>query len=463
MSHQIIDEEQDLVVFSAARENKFALNNTYKPVKKPTKVQINAWMTQIRWCAPWGEFDNLFPKMVYDALQGCAPAQICIELLSTICYGNGVRVYELDTVGNVKPVIDVDQFQWFRQTRINKYLMNALVDYFQLGNQFPQLIRNQNKANPGFGAIVNISAPYNRIGIYNNDLGRSESVYIYGTWQYFPSQAMCEEVELINEFDGADQAKKSKSSKFMMRVGNYTPGNIYYDDMPWHALLRTGTLDVFPEIPKIRKNRIKNAMFIKYHVRIHEYYWYLKHGGIEKGRQVWESKTTAQRSMERAELYRQIDDKLSGSDNAFKSLFTASYTDVRTGTVQNLITIEKIETEVGEKSAFDPDKMSNVADIFLGFGVPAAVGNTVLSDNKSRGGGSDIREGQMLMLTRMPMHRDNILYPVEFAMRNTFNKAGKPLLADNQFLGFENTILTTLDASETGINTQNIAQPQTDK
>ena len=455
-----VTHDEDLVVFSAGRENKFALSNNYKPQKRPTKVQINEWMTHVRWCAPWGIYDNLFPREIFNALQGCAPAQICIELLTSICYGNGVRVYKRDAQGNATAVYNPVQLSWFRQVQISNYLMNALVDYFTYGNQFSQLIRNNNKKNPGFGGIANINAPFCRLDLYNNDTGTIPNCYIYGTWQFFPSKEMTSEVTLLDRYS-RDQQIQNKTDRYMIRTGNYSPNDIYYDDMPWHALLRTGTLDVFPEIPKIRKNRIKNAMFIKYHVRINEMYWYLQYGGFEKGKSVWEAMTTADRMKARAAKYQEIDNKLSGSENAFKSLFTPTYVDPRTGTVVNLITIDKIETEVGEKSAFDPDKMSNVADIFLGFGIPAAVGNTVLSDNKSRGGGSDIREGQLLMLTRMPMHRDNVLEPIDFAMRNTFDKDGNPLLADDEFLGIENTLLTTLDANQSGITTTNVSQPQT--
>ena len=108
--------------------------------------------------------------------------------------------------------------------------------------------------------------------------------------------------------------------------------------------------------------------------------------------------------------------------------------------------IEKIETEVGAQGTFDPDKQTMVADVFLAFGIPSAVANTVLSDSKSRGGGSDIKEGNTSIVVRMPIIRDNLLAPVDFAMRNTLVD-GKPLLADDEYLGMDNTILANLDKS----------------
>jgi hypothetical protein len=71
--------------------------------------------------------------------------------------------------------------------------------------------------------------------------------------------------------------------------------------------------------------------------------------------------------------------------------------------------------------------------------------NTVLSDNKSRGGGSDIREGILAFQQRLKWHRDNIVAPIEFMMR--YNKD----LADDEFLAFEDLIPTTLDVNPTGV------------
>jgi hypothetical protein len=384
-----------------------------------------------------------------DSLQACAPAQVAIEILVSLFYGNGIGVYKRGADGKATRVYNPQQQMWFRKTFIHKYLMEAATDYFTFGNQFAQLIRN--KKMEGFATIANISAPFNRLQRREDKEPYSKNVFIHGSWKNLPGEDECEKVMLLSDFYADDILEKNlKQLKFMWQVGNYTPGNIYYHDEPWHALVRNGTLDIFPEIPKIRKRRIKNAMFIKYHVRINEIYWYLKFGGFEKGKQVWEGMTSEARATERNKFFKAIDDKLSGSDNAFKSLFTPTYIEPRTGNEIKLITVEKIETEVGESAAFDPDKMSNVADIFLAFGIPSAVANTVLSDNKSRGGGSDIREGNTSIVTRMPMIRHNIFTPIDFAMRNTKTENGL-LLADDEFLGIENDLMGTLDNTKNGV------------
>jgi hypothetical protein len=445
----VTEVDESLVVFTTMRTGtNLAMDNNYAPAQKPTKAKIKEYMSGNTFISPWGEKDNLWPCTVMDALRGCAPAQVCIEILSTVLYGNGVRVYERDEAGESKAVFDVKQQAWLRQTYINNYITQAATDYWTLANQFPQLIRN--KAKKGFGYIANISAPFNRLGSLNKDKTGVDNIYINGSWDKMPKVENCTKVPLLNRFDALDQIKDNPDvDKFMWHTYAYTPGNIFYHDHPWHALVRNGTLDIFPEIPKIRKRRIKNAMFVKYHVRINEMYWWMLCGGPDKGKTTWENMKTEERKKMRDSTYQKIDTHLAGSDNAFKGFFTPTWVTPQ-GTEINLVTIEKIETEVGESAAFDPDKQSNVADIFLAFGIPSAVANTVLSDTKSRGGGSDIREGNTSMVGRMPMHRDVILEPVEFAMRNTFLEGDEPLLKPNQYLGMDNLILTTLDKSENG-------------
>lgn len=442
-------QDDGLVIFTTARTERVAMNNNFKPTAKPSKVKIKQFLAGNKFFSPWGD-DNLWPTTVMDALKGCAPAQVAIEILTTLLYGNGIGVYKYEGKKVVK-VFKKEQREWFRQTFIQNYIMQATTDYFTLGNQFGQPIKN--RAGTGFAMIANISSPFNRVSPYSNASGSVPSVFIHGSWDAMPEEKECEKLTLLSPLTADDILEENKETKkFMWQTGSYTPGNIFYHDHPWHALVRNGTLDIFPEIPKIRKRRIKDAMFIKYHVRINEIYWWLQYGGMEKGKAAWEALTPDERKKKRNELYTSIDNKLAGSDNAFKSIYTPTFIEPRTGTEIKLIQIDKIETEVGESAAFDPDKQSNVADIFLAFTIPSAVANTVLSDTKSRGGGSDIAEGNRSVIARLQMHRDNIFAPVDWCMRNTIVN-GQPLLADDEFLGAENDLLTTLDKSPTGMET----------
>lgn len=444
-------EDENVVVFRAARGYRMAMDNNYRPAARPTKAKLKEYVSGNNWISPWGA-DNLWPCTVLDLLKACAPAQVCVEFLTALFYGNGPVVKQQDEKGIVTEVYNKDQQDFFRQTYLYKYLPAAATDYFILGNQFAQLIRNKNDKKPGFGYVANITAPFCRMGPWDKNTSGINDVFIHASWNAMPAKKEADRIMLIDPFDAEDLlAENPKADKFMWQTARYMPGNIFYGECPFHALVRNGTMDVFSEIPKIRKRRIKDSMFIKYHVRVNEAYWYLKCGGMEKGKTAWEAKTTKERKKMRAEFYTEIDNQLSGSANAFKSFFTPSYTS-RDGTEIQLIVIEKLEMEVGESAAFGPDMMGATAEVVLAFGLPSAAVNTVLSDNKSRGGGSDIQESNNSIVARMPMIRHTMLEPVEFAMRNTFlGTNDEPLLLPNQWIDMDNQLLTRLDKNPNGI------------
>jgi hypothetical protein len=437
MSYSEID---GLVIFT--REVRaFAMDNTFAPAKLPSKVRMKEDAKTFKW-KPWGE-NNLYPIKVKDALAASAAAQICAETLSTYTYGRGLGVFKrviTDGKQESVPVTTAEHLKFFNANFIKDYLVRSITDYWWFGNTFPQFVLNKEpkREDKKIALIRNIDAPFCRIGWQNEETLDIDQCYINGNWALLPALTEIEQVKILDRYTATEQIKTGTDLKYMYLGYSYTPGELYYHKHPWHAALDTGVMDLAPEIPKLRKARFKNALFIKYHVQIEEQYW--EKISAEKK---WQDMKAEERRELKNSVYQMIDSKLGGTDNAFKSLFSDKITNAQGNTI-NLISITKIETDFGETAAFDPDKMSNVADMFLAFGIPAPIMNTVLSDTKSRGGGSDIREGLIAMQMKLQMHRDNILAPLEFMMR--FNGQ----IADDEYLNFEDIKPTTLDVNPTG-------------
>lgn len=432
---------------------KLALNNEYTPAPavKPTRTYLKLYGKTGLW--KWWDKDtyaldsNLYPETIKNALAGSSAASIALETLCVYTYGKGLGVFKKSVKDGkefVEPVIKQEHLTFFRNARMADYCIQAITDYWTFANQFPQLIKN--KGGDKFVTIRNIDAPFCRLGHQNPSNGRIDNVYISGAWRTFPQADAVEPVPMLDRYDYQEQMRTNpKQAKWMYPTFSYSPGEVYYHKHPWHAAVDTGVLDLSPEIPRIRKSRFDNAQFIKYHVEIETEYWKVLMG--EKKYSQLDSSPEVKDELRRLknDTYSAIDLHLGGTANAFKSLYSDKVTDRHTGNVTQYVTITKIETDYGDSAAFDPDKMSNVADIFLAFGIPAPIMNTVLSDNKSRGGGSDIREGILAFQQRLKWHRDNIVAPIEFMMR--YNKD----LADDEFLAFEDLIPTTLDVNPTGV------------
>ena len=434
------EHDNGIVVFTQQRYA-MAMDNQFKPAKLPTKVKLKEYAKVWKWKG-WGD-DNLYPVKIKNAMGASSAAQISAETLCVYTYGRGLGVFKRATTNGKQatvPVTTPEHLKFFNSNFIKDYLIRSITDYWWFGNTFSELILDKNKQreNKKLALIRNIDAPFCRIGWQDDKTLDIDKVYVNGNWELLPQLTEIETLPLLDRYDAREQILTGGDLKYIYQTCSYTPGERYYHKHPWHAALDTGVLDLAPEIPKIRKNRFKNALFIKYHVEIEESYWERM-----AGEKRWADMKPDERRALRNEVYTMIDQKLGGTDNAFKSLFSDKVTNSQGNTV-NLITIKKIETDFGESAAFDPDKMSNVADIFLAFGLPAPIMNTVLNDTKSRGGGSDIREGLIAMQMKLQMHRDNILAPLEFMMR--YNGQ----LADDEYLNFEDIKPTTLDVNPTG-------------
>jgi hypothetical protein len=439
-----------LVIFTAPK-HRFALNNNFSPesIPVPTKTYVKQFGEIGSW--KWWDADpdtlssNLYPVTINNALAGCAAAGIALETLCVYTYGKGIGVFKrsVSEEGKEKitPVMKKEHQKFFLDNNIQNYCIKAITDYWTYANAFSILIKN--KAGDKFVGISIKDAPFVRLGYQNKNTALIDKAFICGNWKAFPQLAGTTEIAVLDTEAWREQLDKNpKTAKWMMQACSYSPGIVYYHKHPWHAALDTGVFDLAPEIPKIRKSRFTNSLFIKYHVQIDESYW-----KVVAGETKWKE---AEKKPEvlteiKNKVYKAIDDHLGGTENAYKSMFSGKIYDARTGNVNELIKITPIETDFGDKAAFDPDKMSNVADIFLAFGLPMAIMNTVLNNAKSLGGGSDIREGIIAFQQRLKWHRDNILGPLDFAMR--FNKD----LADDEFLAFEDLIPTTLDVNPTGI------------
>lgn len=442
------EHDNGTIVFTKQTESfVFAINNEFKPVTipkpKPVYVKQLAKTGKIKW---WDKdqdtmTNNLYPQVILNALAGCTAAGIALETVCVYTYGKGIGVFKRESADGkekISPVIKPEHLTFFQQNKISEYCVKTITDYWTFGRYFTQLIAN--KGGDKIAGISATDAPFCRLGYQTPETGNIDNVYINGNWALFPKEDDCQVIPMVDTYNFEKQIKNG--TKWIYSGYSYTPGTVYYHKHPWHAAVDTGVLDLAPEIPKIRKSRFKNAMFVKYHVQIEEQFWKDMLG--EKKYATAKENPDEMRQIKN-QVYAMIDQNLGGTANAYKSLFTGKITDRQSGNVMELVKISKVETDFGDNAAFDPDKMSNVSDIFLAFGLPMAIMNTVLNNAKSLGGGSDIREGIIAFQQRLKWHRDNILQALDFTMR--YNK----LLAPDEFLAFEDLIPTTLDVNPTGM------------
>ena len=431
-----IDAGGNDIYISVDTRSFFAKSTQSKPIPKPSPVLTRRYMSGRPWM-PW-DTDNLYPVTLQNLLNKSPEAQVCLDILNSYTYGSGLGIYETSEVDGKKskiPVYDPKQQAWLRQVNAFDYCVKAIADYWQLGNFFPQFIPSLDRK-----SIANIrifDAPFVRLERWNETSNSIQNAYISGAWLTLPIDQYITVVPFTDKWGAADRIANGKDLRLMYQGYRYTPGEQFYHRQPWHSMVDNGTMDIAGLLPSIRKRMIDSSMFIKYHVEIETDYWNIRYGDK------WPSDPKDQNGLKQ-QLYEEIDKKLTGSANAFKSIFSEKYTDIRTGFTRNLIKITPIDKDTGVNAAFWQDIMASTAQIFVGMAVPPPLVGPVLSDAKSQGGGSDIAESQNALISRLKIHRANILEPLDFAMRYS------GLLSPTQTIEFEDTLLTTLDVNPTG-------------
>jgi hypothetical protein len=434
------------MVFATTTKDIFqAMDNEFVPAKRPGRAPTKDYLKTTSF-SPWGD-NNLLPLTIQDAVSGSWQVAVCLDIVARNTYSKGLCIVEttIDENGKeaVKLVMNEEQQKFLFKTNAKKLIINGCFDYWQYGNPFTQIITDKKtavqKKDGGKIALLRATDPSDiRLGWKDKD-GYITKAYMHGEWNKMPQESEMAILNVLDEYEWEEQLRNSFDARWIMPTHNYTSGKQYYHEMPWHAALKTGIVDMSIAYPKLKKSMMENAMTIKYHVRIDEQYWSDTYGQKE-----WMDFTPAQRIEKKQLKYAQIDKHLTGSENAFKSIFSPKVTLNRDGTEVKFLTIEKIETDPGKNASYWEDMQANNSQIIAAFGLNAAQIGTVLSDSKSRGGGSDIRESDMAFKGQIGLHREIILEPLENAMR--FNK----LLSFNQKLAFRDSILTTLDVNPTG-------------
>lgn len=214
-------------------------------------------------------------------------------------------------------------------------------------------------------------------------------------------------------------------------------GKHYYSVPLWYAAYKW--VKIAQGVPEMKAAMFENNMRIKYMVVIYDKYW-------ENAFEDWEDVDDKTRETRRNTLYDEIDKWLTGSKNAFKSIFVDGKFDDISGKSHQYIEIKPIEdnTKAGELL---PDSAAANSEIaFAMMWNNAANGgnqkNNLYSENT---GGSNIREATAMQVIIHELERKNIQRVMNVIKYfNGWNVTHPGL----EFI-IPATILTTLDTGAT--------------
>lgn len=455
----VLEHSGATVFFSAAKGTSAPASPLVRKIQ--TKLEV----------APWGE-DNRFPQNIVNHMEACGIAQATLKKIASALYGSGLiygKVIEIDAGGNEVfqqakkgEFPEVDAF--WKNNRIPRFLAEYYLDYAYFANCYPELILNSK--GDKIAGIVHQESCDVREKQYGKS-GKLEEVYISKIWgltsdqfaKFDPTKKVRGILQENNEPTKVDGSvviarkaidmyfpmdsmetylkKYPKERNFILPVKFPSPNKTYYQVASWDGARLAGWIDIASKVPNMIKSMIDKAFTIKYHIEIPEGYFSRKYGEA-----IWKGMTADQRKKAREDLLTDMDNFLSGSENAYKSFISYFETDPIDKKEYDRIKISAIDSKTNVDKDLLTASTAN-SEIMLAMGVnPNIIGagkpGGVYSSNQ---GGSNVREGKLEHDASLVIDRHLLMEP--FELIKAFNR-----WPDELEFRHKNTVLLTLDSGK---------------
>lgn len=392
----------------------------------------------------WGD-DNLYPQRFLEKYAKTDAAIGGIEVLTTAHFGNGFKLYEEieDENGvsyrqrSTKSFPEIHDF--FKSVKWPMFMSGVITDFEMWRLVFPEFILSPNK-----DKIINVrhhTTSWCRFGVPSEKTGWVDKVIINSDWQNHDKE-LDVDIDLIPDKwatpeEVKEYVKKKNIKSFILPITGYKASEKLYPNTGWHSAFNNGWVDTVLSVPEFKKWMFINQLHFKYVVYISDEFMSRKYG-----QQDWEEFTPEEREKKREELVNLIDEHMSGSEAAGRSLISPHFQDMN-GNLMKGIEINPIDDKIKDGN-FLPDAAAGNSQINYAQGVdPCLIGSGTPGGKNLSGSGSDKREAYTILCAKMPMKR---IHTVEiFNFIRDYNGWNPDLIGN-----FPNLTLTTLDKNPTG-------------
>lgn len=400
-----------------------------------TTAYLEPERTSKQW-APWGS-DDKRPNTIIDKVEKNVVASSGLEWLCDAFFGEGLITFERRLEGDREIIIpkkfpEVEAF--LKYCDIHAYLEEAIYDFIYFKNIFPEMFFGRGKYNETIVDLRSKEAVFSRWGVMNKESRKIDRFYYSAD---FPNPRE----DRLAEVPVYDPKRPTAHNKFIYRMRFASPGRTYYAKPAWHSVIDSGWLDVSNNIPKLKKNLLKNAMSLKYHIRIPKNYWADKYKD-------WDKMAVEKQKEIRQEELEQMNEFLTGVENVGKSFISHYGVDKVTGKEIPGWEIIKIDTSIPDGILTTDQSEANAMILFALNIDPTLKGAGLPNNKQSAGSGSDKREAKLIFNSQQGMMRRRFLTPLYFIKE--FNKWD-----ENIEFGFKDLVLTTLDKNPRGLETKN--------
>lgn len=386
---------------------------------------------------PWGNSDD-FPREIAKLMRKTTVGRAGLQRLTKYLYGQRIITYKIEDIDDsgrevIKMVRLPEWEQISQRSNMKAIRLINFQDYSYYAIAFVEIIFSKDKSK-----VVSLhahKASHCRFAEAKN--GRIPHVFVSGN---FPSvnPKECQKIPVIDMLEYPGQIEEIRKDKKVLKyvMPLYWPDvlNDYYPVVFWDSARESGWLDIATSIPAYKKALFKNQMSLKYHIKVPQDYFKVRYSN-------WETMPQDDKDKIIEELYLEVNDMLTGAENAQKAIMTFTATDKHTQKEIGAWSIEVIDDKM-KQASYLPDSAAANSEILFAMGMNPAIsgqGNTGGSyTGGANNGGSNIRESGLDLRSQLRADRDILLTPFDFV--KLYNG-----LDPEVEIGVQDMVLTTID------------------
>jgi hypothetical protein len=428
-----------------------SFKNTIDKTEAPTRVIVETLDKTNNVVASWGA-NNDYPQKLLKELRLNGAGLAGLKILTKTHYGSGFILAKETFEDGKRKILQQSIYQYpeilafWKLNKMKSFFKETILDEEYWSLAFPEYILSADYKK--INRVKRKQTANARFSVMNEETGYIENVFFSYKWHLGVAMdsRFVSDVPLIDTYWSAEEVKeyckKNKIRKFVRPIFYPLVDESYYPKTPWHAVKDNDWLAIANSIPTFKKAIFDNQINIKYHIEVNEDYFDRKY------KDDWQIFTAEKRQEIRKNFVEEVDVALRDTKNAGGSLMSVAYRD-NSGAVVPGLKITAIDDKYKEGSYLPEASAANSEILFAMTVDPAIIGAGIPGGKLGAGSGSDKRESFLILSALMKSNRDTTLEVFDFIKE--YN--GWP---DDLIGGFEDTILTTLDANPTG--TQKAAQ-----
>lgn len=389
----------------------------------------------------WGE-DNGLPMRMASDIESCGVLNSGIDSKARFAIGRGISpVYVKMNKDGSEEITDVVQDAEITDfLEMNNEFFHSygwMRDFYGFGNGCGRIMLTRDRKKIARFQRDDITEMrYEKM----NSRGEIKNLFLSAQWDIVNSVDEKDKVikiPMLNQHNMLFDLNNRTSGKEFAFSFRYPAWNRKYYSMPlWYAAYKW--VKIAQGVPDMKAAMFENNIRLKYIVVIYEDYW-TETFGME-----WNNYTEKEKEERRSKVFNEIDDYLVGSNNSYKSIFTAGRYDSISQTFRSNIEIKPIEDNTIQGDLLPDSAAANSEILFAMMINPAIIGASLPSGPYTNNtGGSNIREATLVQIMIQEFERRQISRILN--MIKYYNDWDRKI--QFRYLG---NVMTTLDTGSSG-------------